>query len=203
MAKRTKKGGGSDAPADKVIENRKARYDYAVSDTLECGIILKGSEVKSLRDGQASIAEGFVRVELGALKANVKAEDLSPKSGGSAPPKPASGKPSPTRRRVEPGLYLHGSTIAEYPPAGPSGSAGQHKPTRVRTLLCHHRELVRLAREVSTKGYALVPLKIYFKNGKAKLLIGLGKSKTQSDKRDTITKRDAQRDIARAMSRRA
>jgi len=190
------KGSGKKKSAeskDAVIENRRARYDFAISETLECGMVLRGSEVKSVRDGQASIAEGYVRVELGALRGNVKAEDIAAGAKKGAAPT--------FRRRVEPGLYLHAATIAEYAPAGPTGSAGQHKPTRVRTLLCHRRELERLAREVSVKGFTLVPLKIFFKNGKAKLLVGIGKSKTRSDKRESITKRDAQRDIARAMSK--
>lgn len=181
-----------------TIENRKARHDYAIGETFECGMILTGSEVKSIRDGKASLAEGFVRVELGQLKGAPRPE-TDGKNGKKAKP----GAPVVRRRPSRPGLYLHGVNIAEYPPAGPTGSAAQHKPTRVRTLLVHTRELEKMAREVSVKGATVVPLKIYFKNGVAKLLVGLGKSKTQSDKRDTIAKRDAQRDIARAMSRKA
>jgi SsrA-binding protein len=181
-----------------VIENRRARYDFAIVDTVEAGIILRGSEVKSIRDGKASLAEGFVRVEYGTLKGGARIED------DGMPGAPAAKKKKMVRRRpIEPGVYLHQVNIAEYPPAGPSGSVGQHKPTRVRTLLVHKRELVRLAKEVATKGHAIVPLKIYFKSGKAKLLIGIGRSKAQSDKRESIAKRESQRDMERAMSRRA
>jgi SsrA-binding protein len=175
---------------DPTIENRRARYDYAISDTVEAGMILRGSEVKSIRAGKASLAEGFVRAEYGSLRAGVK----EAVEAGAAKKK--------VRRGYEPGLYLHGVNIAEYPPAGPTGSAAQHKPTRVRVLLVHERELARMAKEVETKGFTLVPLKIYFKNGKAKLLVGIGKSKAQADKRRTIAKRDAERDMARAMARR-
>ncbi len=176
--------------ADATIENRRARYDFAISDTVETGIILRGSEVKSIRDGKASLAEGFVRAEFGSLRDKSKDALAAAKS---------SKKP---RRGYEPGLYLHGVNIAEYPPAGPTGSAAQHKPTRTRVLLVHKRELARMAKEVETKGFTLIPLKIYFKNGKAKLLVGIGKSKAQADKRASIAKRDAKRDMDRALSKR-
>lgn len=176
--------------ADPTIENRRARYDFAISETVETGMILRGSEVKSIRDGKASLAEGFVRAEFGSLR-----------DKGKDTPEAGQGKRKP-RRGYEPGLYLHGVNIAEYPPAGPTGSAAQHKPTRTRVLLVHKRELARMAREVETKGFTLIPMKIYFKNGKAKLLVGIGKSKAQSDKRASIAKRDAKRDMDRAMSKR-
>jgi SsrA-binding protein len=136
-----------------------------------------------------------VRAEYGALRGaapNKAEKGEAAGAGGGA-------KKVRVRRGYEPGLYLHGVNIAEYPPAGPTGSSAQHKPTRVRTLLVHGRELARMANEVETKGCTLVPLKIYFKNGKAKLLVGIGKSKTQTDKRETISKRDAQREMQRAM----
>lgn len=198
MAKKKAQNSGKSQADDSndtlVIENRKARFDYAIVDTVECGMILRGSEVKSVRNGQASLAEGYVRVEYGSLKGGARKEH---KSAG----KPDAAKAATRRSTYEPGLYLHNVNIAEYGPAGPTGSAGQHKPTRTRTLLVHQRELERLAREVQVKSHAIVPLKIYFKNGKAKLLVGIGKSKAHADKRETIAKRDAQRDIARALSR--
>jgi SsrA-binding protein len=188
MAKgKRKPEGDSDGP---VIENRRARYDFAITDTVEAGMILRGSEVKSIRDGKVSLAEGFVRAEFGTLRGAPKADD--------AP----GGKKAAARRGYEPGLYLHGVNIAEYPPAGPTGGPGQHKPTRVRTLLVHRRELARLAKEIQTKGFTLVPLKIYFKSGKAKLLVGVGKSKAHEDKRESIARREMQRDVDRAMARR-
>lgn len=147
----------------KSIENRRARYDYHIGETLEVGIVLRGTEVKSIRDGKVSLAEGYVRVS-----------------------------------EQPPGLYLHGVDIAEYPPAG----AVQHKPTRERVLLAHKREILKLAKETAAKGVTLVPLKLYFKDGRAKLLIGVGTGKGKSDKRQSIAAREAKRDIDRAMSRR-
>jgi SsrA-binding protein len=152
---------------DRAIENRRARFDYHISDTLEVGIMLRGSEVKSVRDGKVSLAEGYVRVQ----------------------PNPLS-------------LYLHSVTIDEYGPAGPSGSGRQHAVGRTRKLLAHKREIAKLARQVEQKGMTVVPLRLYFKNGFAKLLIGLGKGKSKHDKRHSIAERESKRDISRAMSRR-
>ncbi len=158
MAKKTKQ------PANEpTIENRRARYDYIIHDTLECGMKLTGTEIKSLRAGQASLAEGYVRAHDAPLS-----------------------------------LKLHSIHIAEYPPAG---EHRQHAPTRTRTLLAHKREIQKLADKTREKGTTLVPLKIYFLRGKAKLLIGLGTGKGRTDKRQDIAKRDAQRDIDRAMSK--
>ncbi|MBM4107834.1 MAG: SsrA-binding protein SmpB [Phycisphaerae bacterium] len=151
-----------------IAENRRARYDFEVLGTLEVGLVLRGSEVKSVRDGNVSIAEGFVRVE---------------------------GSP--------PQLNLYGVNIGEYGPSGPAGSAGQHRPTRARGLLAHKREIARLAKGVQTKGMTIVPLKLYFRHGYAKLLIALAKGRTRYDKRDAISKKEAARDIQRATSRRA
>jgi len=155
-----KKPAKSDTP---TIENRKARFNYIITDTLECGIMLQGSEVKSVRDGKVSIAEGYVRVQ-----------------------------------ENPPALYLHSVSIDEYGPAGVLG----HKLARTRKLLAHKREIAKLARQVDQKGMTIVPLKIYFKDGYAKVLIGLGKGKAAHDKRSTIKERESNRDIARAMSRR-
>jgi SsrA-binding protein len=201
MAKGKKsKPDAEEAKNSPTIENRRSRFDYHITDTIEAGMILRGSEVKSIRAGKASLAEGFVRVEFGSLSAgHPKAEQGGGVVGAGAKTKKTT---KVVRRTYEPGAYLHNVNIAEYPPAGPSGSAGQHKPTRTRVLLVHQRELARMAKEVETKGNALVPLKIYFKNGKAKLLIGIGRSKSYGDKRQTIAKREVQRDIARAMSKR-
>lgn len=153
---------------DRTIENRKARFDYHIHDTLEVGIALQGSEVKSVRDGVVSLTEGYVRVE-------------------TAPPC----------------LFLHQVNIGEYGPAGPAGNKRQHTPTRTRVLLAHKREILKLAKQVEQRGMTMVPLKLYFKDGFAKLLIGVAEGKAKHDKRETIAKRQADRDIARAMSRRA
>lgn len=190
MAKKSdkSKASGDQGP---VIENRKARHDYAILDTLECGMVLSGSEVKSIRDGKVSLGEGYVRVEGYGLKSSRPVKVTA-----------AGGKKTVTRRPVKPGLYLHGVNIAEYAPAGRAGSNGQHWPTRTRELLANKRELAKLGKEVEAKGMTLVPLKIYFKNGKAKLLVGVAKGKQAHDKRESIAKRETDRDIARAMSRR-
>ena len=145
------------------IENRKARYDYHIFDTLECGIKLVGTEVKSVRQGRVTLSEGYVRAS-----------------------------------EVPLSLELHSIHISTYPPAGPK----QHAPTRTRTLLAHKREIKKLAIETREKGITLVPLKMYFLNGRAKLLIGVARGKQHADKRQDLAKRQAQRDIQRAMSKR-
>ncbi|MBL9141117.1 MAG: SsrA-binding protein SmpB [Phycisphaerae bacterium] len=151
-------------PNEPEIENRQARHDYAIDHTLECGIELRGTEIKSVRAGKVSLAEGYV-------------------SARSEP--------------VE--LRLHSVHIAEYPPAG---KAVQHEPVRVRNLLAHKKEIRKLAVEVAKKGVTLVPLKIYFKNGRAKLLIGVGTGRKAADKRHAIAKREMDRDMDRAMHKR-
>ena len=152
------------SPNEPTIENRQARHDYSIGDTLECGIELLGTEVKSVRAGKVSLAEGYV-----------------------------SARPEP------PSLTLHSVHIAEYPPAG---KAVQHEPVRVRRLLAHKKEIVKLADEVKRKGFTIVPLKIYFKNGRAKLLVGLGTGRKAADKRHAIAAREMKRDMDRAMHRR-
>jgi SsrA-binding protein len=147
-----------------VIENRKARHDYEILETLEVGIVLRGDEVKAIRSGRASIAEGYIRAS-----------------------------------ETPPALNLHSVTIEEYRYAAPH-KASSH---RIRVLLAHKREILKLAKEANVKGMTIVPLKMYFKDGYAKLLIGLGKGRSSHDKRDAIGKREAQRDMQRAMSRRA
>lgn len=146
-----------------TIENRKARFHYHITDTLECGIQLMGSEIKSVRAGKVSLAEGYVRPQTNP-----------------------------------PGLYLHSISIDEYAAAGTGG----HTLARTRKLLAHKREILKLARAVEQKGFTIVPLSMYFKNGYAKVLIGVGEGKAAHDKRATIAKRDADRSIQRAMSRR-
>lgn len=149
-------------PNERTIENRRARHDYNILDTLEVGIVLGGTEVKGVRGGEVSLAEGFVRVN-----------------------------------EEPPSLLLYQVSIGEYKPAGQN----QHKLSRPRTLLAHKREIRKLARQVMQKGVTIVPLKLYFKNGYAKLLIGVAEGKTSHDKRDTIRERETRRDIDRAMSK--
>jgi SsrA-binding protein len=160
-----------DKKPDPQIENRKARHDYTILETLETGIVLRGSEVKSIRDGTVSLGEGFVRAEQVTRGGPIE-------------------------------LWMHGVNIGEYAPAGTAGSHAQHRPVRARKLLAHTREIEKLARQVDAKGMTIVPLKMYFKVGLAKVLIGLARGKADHDKRHDIAKREAQRDMDRALSRR-
>jgi SsrA-binding protein len=157
-------GKAEQSAKEPTIENRKARHEYHVEETLEVGIKLTGTEIKSVRNGQVSLAEGYARV---------------------------TEKP--------PALALHGVHIAEYPPADPRR---QHAPTRVRTLLAHAREIRKLASRLNDRGTTLIPLKVYFVRGRAKLLLGVARGKKMADKRQDIARKEARRDIERAMSRR-
>lgn len=152
-----------DKSASPTIENRRARHDYHIGDTLEVGIRLVGTEVKAVRDGNVSLGEGYVSIR---------------------------GEP--------PELSLHNVSIGEYAPAG----AMQHALSRTRRLLAHKQEIKRLARQMDQKGMTLVPLKLYFKDGWAKLLIGVGTGKAQFDKRQAIKERDNKRGLQRLMSQR-
>jgi len=158
MARHTKR-----KPDEPRIVNRKARHDYTIEDSFEVGVSLQGSEVKTIREGGVSLAEGYVRV----------AEDPL-------------------------GLFLHGVHIQEYPPA----AGRQHAPTRTRRLLAHKREIAKLASVVRQKGVTIVPLTMYFTRGRVKVEIGVARGKRKGDKRETLKKQDAQRDIDRAMSTR-
>jgi SsrA-binding protein len=145
-----------------VAVNRKASFDYELLKRLEAGLSLTGTEIKSIRDGNVSIREAYVR----------------PKDGS---------------------LWLIGAHIAKYAPA-----AGQnHEPTRDRRLLVHRAEIRDFEREATTSGATIVPTRLYLKNGKAKLEIALARGKKKYDKRQTIAKRDAERDMQRAVRRRA
>lgn len=144
-----------------ISENRRARFDYAIDDTLEAGIVLMGSEVKALRNGEASLADSY------AL---------------------------PNKNE----LFLHNVHIGAYKPASEFG----HLPIRVRKLLVHRAELERWAAKVKERGYSIIPLELYFKEGRAKVKLGLGKGKTGLDRRDTIKDREAKREMDRAMRRR-
>jgi len=146
-----------------TIENRRARFDYHISETLEVGIAFQGSEIKAVRDGKVSLGEGYI-----------------------------SAKDDPPR------LDLLNVNIGEYAPAGTMG----HRPTRSRALLAKKAEIRRLAKMLDQKGMTIVPLKLYFKAGWAKLLIGVAKGKQAHDKRQAIGEREAKRDVQRAMSRR-
>jgi SsrA-binding protein len=155
MAKRDK----SDNDVQVVCRNRRAAHDYEIHDTLECGLVLTGTEVKSLRDGHASIEEAYARID---------------------------------GREV----WLIGSDIPEYA----MGNRLNHKPRRSRKLLLHRREINKFAGKASQKGFTLVPLRLYFKGGLAKLEIAVCRGKAQYDKRQALKKADAQKEIRRAMN---
>lgn len=154
--KKAKKG-----TEEPTLENRKARHNYHIDHTVEVGIKLHGSEVKSVREGNASIAEGFVRAYDSPLQ-----------------------------------LKIHNITIGHYAPA----AALNHDPLRTRVLLAKRPEIRRLLKAAEGKGTTIVPLKLYFKNGFAKLLIGVARGKGASDKRNTLREREQDMEMRRAMS---
>ncbi len=142
-----------------IASNRRARRNYAVVETLEAGMSLLGSEVKSLREGRMDLKDSYALVRNGEA-------------------------------------YLIGAYIGPYEFARDGG----HEPERERKLLLHRREIDRIAGQVAEKGLTLVPLQVYFKEGKVKLELGLAKGKTSYDKRETLKERDASRDVERAMA---
>ncbi len=144
-----------------VCQNRKAGHDYLVLDAMECGLVLLGSEVKSLRAGKVSLDESYARLKEGEV-------------------------------------WLIGCDIPEYVQA----NQFNHPPKRPRKLLMHRREIQRFAGQAKEKGLTLVPLKLYFKKGRAKLLLGLCRGKQRHDKREAMKKADARRDIQRAIRKR-
>lgn len=162
-AKKARRGAGGPAADGTrlVASNRRARHDYEIVETLECGIVLAGSEVKSLREGRASLQEAFARVDGGEL-------------------------------------WLHGMHIPPYV----FSRAGGHEPTRPRKLLVHRRELERLAHKSKESGFTIVPLRVYFSGGLAKVEIALARGKKAYDKRQAEAERSATREIHRAMSQR-
>ncbi len=147
------------------VSNRKARHKFHITETLECGMVLMGTEIKSVRAGKISLGEGYARVD--------------DKTGE---------------------LWLFNIHIGEYDPA--RGNVNKHDPHRKRKLLAHKREIRKLELATLAKGATIVPLKLYFHNGYAKLLVGVGLGKRKADVREDSKKRDAQRDIDRAMTRR-
>ena len=143
-----------------ICQNRKAYHDYHIEDTIEAGIALLGTEVKSLRQGKASLKESYVLFKEG--EAYLLNCHISP--------------------------YSHGNIM-------------NHDPLRTRKLLLNRREINSLSGKVARKGYALIPLKIYFKKSFAKIEIGLARGKKLYEKRDTIKEREARREIERALKK--
>ena len=144
-----------------VCRNKRAFHEYEVLDTIECGLVLVGTEVKSLRESIASLEDAFARIE---------------------------------NRE----LWLLGSEIPEYS----MGNRLNHKPKRPRKLLLHRSEIEKFAAKATQKGFTLVPLRLYFKNGIAKVEIAVAQGKQAHDKREAKKKADAQREIRREMSNR-
>ncbi len=142
-----------------ISENRKARFDYFVEDSYECGIQLEGTEVKSVKSGNISFPDGFAEVVNGEI-------------------------------------FLKNFHIAEYS----FSSIFNHNPDRPKKLLLHKEEIKRIARKVDEKGYTLIPLDVYLKDGRVKVSLGICKGKKQYDKRETIKNRDINREIQREFS---
>jgi len=140
-----------------VISNRKARHDYLVLDTWECGVMLAGPEVKSVRDGRANLLDSYARIE-------------------------------------DSEVWLYGMHISPY-----AYSRGDLDPVRKRKLLLHHKEIVELERGTEQKGNTLVPLRVYFKDGRAKVELALARGKRDYDKRQALAEKDAKREAERAM----
>ncbi len=144
-----------------IASNRRARHDYTIEDVLEAGIMLTGTEVKSLRAGRATLTEGFAQITDGEI-------------------------------------WLHGVHIPEYT----QGTWTNHEPRRIRKLLLHRKEIDRLGRVTSEGGLTLIPLSLYFLDGKAKIELALARGRRTYDKRQELARRDATREVERAMRRR-
>ncbi len=144
-----------------VAENRKARHNYFIEDTYEAGMVLLGTEVKSIRLGRVNLKDSYARIKNGEA-------------------------------------FVYQMHISVYPFA----YYGNHDPLRIRKLLLHKHEITKLYGKVNEKGFSLVPLKVYFKNGKIKLTLALARGKRQYDKRESIRRRDEQRDLERSKKER-
>ena len=143
-----------------VCRNKRAFHEYEIFDTLECGIVLTGTEVKSLREAQASLEDAYGKIEDGEV-------------------------------------WLLGSDIPEYS----MGNRLNHKPKRPRKLLLHRREIAKFAAKATQRGFTLVPLRLYFKQGRAKVELAVAQGKKTHDKRQDQKKAEAQREIRKAMHR--
>lgn len=145
-----------------IASNKKARHDYEILDTYECGIVLQGTEVKSLRAGRASLVDGYATIDDGEA-------------------------------------WLRGVHIAEYDP----GTWTNHEPRRTRKLLLHRAEISKLIGKTREGGLTLVPLSMYFKDGKVKVELALARGRRSYDKRQAIAERESKREAEKAMGRRS
>ncbi len=141
-----------------IATNKKAYHDYYIEETFEAGIVLTGTEVKSIRDGKVNLKESFCRIKDGEV-------------------------------------FINNMNIPEYA----FGNRENHDPTRMRKLLLHHVEIDKLIRQTEQKGLALIPTKIYFKQNYIKLELGLGRGKKLHDKRETLKRKEADREMAKAI----
>jgi SsrA-binding protein len=158
----TGRGGQGRAGGLVVARNRKAYHDFHIDETYEAGMVLTGTEVKSLRAGRASLVDGWVEITDGEA-------------------------------------WLHGVHIPEYT----EGTWTNHAPRRKRKLLLHRAQIAKLAARTREKGHTIVPLELYFAEGRAKVEIGLARGKREYDKRQTLREQQDAREAARAMSARA
>jgi SsrA-binding protein len=145
-----------------IAQNKKARHDFSIEETYEAGLVLVGTEVKSLRLGRASLVDGFVMVDRGEA-------------------------------------FLHNVHIPEYE----QGTWTNHEPTRKRKLLLHADEIRKIGIAVARQGFTIVPLSLYFKDGRVKVEIGLAKGRKTHDKRQAIAERDVKREMSRVDGRRS
>ncbi len=144
-----------------IASNRRARHDYTIEDTYEAGVMLTGTEVKSLRAGRATLTDGYAMI-------------------------------------VDGEVWLYGVHIPEYA----QGTWTNHEPRRVRKLLLHRKEIDKLARATAEGGLTLIPLSLYFSDGKAKIELALARGRRTYDKRQELARRDAAREVERAVRRR-
>jgi SsrA-binding protein len=149
-------------PTDRnICVNRQARYNYFIAETYEAGLVLLGSEVKSLRDGKANLKDSYARIQKGEA-------------------------------------FLINAHVSPYPGA----NQFNHDPTRTRKLLLHWREIERLTGKTKERGFTLIPLRLYFKEGKAKVELGLARGKKLYDKRETLKRKMAEREVERSLKSR-
>ncbi|KGA97587.1 single-stranded DNA-binding protein [Alkalihalobacillus alcalophilus ATCC 27647 = CGMCC 1.3604] len=144
-----------------IAQNKKANHDYFIEETFEAGMVLQGTEIKSIRAGRMNLKDSFARVSNGEV-------------------------------------YLHNAHISEYE----QGNRYNHDPVRARKLLLKKKQIDMLIGSTKQQGYSIVPLKVYIKNGYAKVLIGLAKGKKNFDKRETLKRKDAKREVERALRER-
>ncbi|EPT8930284.1 SsrA-binding protein SmpB [Listeria innocua] len=144
-----------------VAQNKKARHDYAIEETFEAGIVLQGTEIKSVRNARVNLKDSYARIDKGEI-------------------------------------FLHNMHISPYE----QGNRYNHDPLRTRKLLLHKKQISRLIGETKESGYSIVPLKMYIKDGYAKVLIGVARGKKKYDKRQDLKQKEAKRDIERVFKER-